>query len=73
MICTFGDVTDVVWWRELQLPTRALIGRDGRFLPADFGAEGWPSRDVTAAKGFYAELEGKTINQVRAAVVDKLR
>ena len=73
MICTFGDVTDVIWWRELQLPTRALIGRDGRFLPADFGGEGWPSRDVAAAKGFYAELEGKTINQVRAAVVDKLR
>jgi valyl-tRNA synthetase len=73
MICTFGDVTDVVWWRELQLPTRALIGRDGRFLPADFGGEGWPSRDVTAARSFYAELEGKTINQVRAVVVDKLR
>ena len=31
MICTFGDVTDVVWWRELDLPTRAVIGRDGRF------------------------------------------
>ena len=30
MICTFGDVTDVVWWRELQLPTRAIIGVDGR-------------------------------------------
>ena len=36
MICTFGDTTDVTWWRELHLPTRALIGRDGRFLPADF-------------------------------------
>jgi hypothetical protein len=30
MICTFGDVTDVTWWRELDLPTRALIGFDGR-------------------------------------------
>ena len=33
MICTFGDVTDVVWWRELDLPTRAVIGWDGRLLP----------------------------------------
>jgi valyl-tRNA synthetase len=73
MICTFGDITDVIWWRELHLPTRALIGRDGRFLPADFGGEDWPSRDVPAAQAFYAELEGKTINQVRAAMVDKLR
>ena len=30
MVCTFGDSTDVIWWRELQLPTRAVIGRDGR-------------------------------------------
>ena len=31
MICTFGDTTDVTWWRELNLPSRAVIGRDGRF------------------------------------------
>jgi valyl-tRNA synthetase len=73
MICTFGDTTDVLWWRELSLPTRALIGRDGRFLPADFGAPDWPSRDVEGAKAFYAQLEGRTVNQVRAATVDALR
>ena len=32
MICTFGDLTDVIWWRELQLPTRPIIGWDGRIL-----------------------------------------
>ena len=32
MCCTFGDLTDVQWWRELQLPVRAVIGRDGRIL-----------------------------------------
>jgi valyl-tRNA synthetase len=26
MICTFGDLTDVIWWRELQLPTRSVVG-----------------------------------------------
>ncbi|MEZ5311852.1 MAG: valine--tRNA ligase [Microthrixaceae bacterium] len=31
MVCTFGDTTDVTWWRELDLPARAVIGRDGRF------------------------------------------
>jgi valyl-tRNA synthetase len=29
MICTFGDTTDVTWWRELQLPTRPIIGWTG--------------------------------------------
>ena len=32
MCCTFGDLTDVTWWRELQLPTRVIIGRDGRIV-----------------------------------------
>ena len=30
MCCTFGDLTDVLWWRELRLPTRSVITRDGR-------------------------------------------
>ena len=74
MICTFGDTTDVTWWRELELPTRALIGRDGRFLPAGFGDDGWPSRYPEAAHEFYdREILGKTVNQARAAIVDELR
>ena len=32
MCCTFGDLTDVNWWRELQLPARVIIGRDGRIV-----------------------------------------
>ncbi len=32
MVCTFGDLTDVIWWRELKLPTRAIVGRDGRVV-----------------------------------------
>jgi len=30
MVCTFGDSTDVVWWRELGLPLRSVVQRDGR-------------------------------------------
>ena len=43
MICTFGDTTDVVWWRELALPTRTVVGRDGRLLPVSWGTPGWES------------------------------
>ena len=73
MICTFGDTTDVTWWRELSLPTRTLIGRDGRFLACDFTSEAFPSREPKVAPDFYAQLEGKTVNQVRTIVVDALR
>jgi valyl-tRNA synthetase len=30
MVCTFGDLADVTWWRELQLETRPIVGWDGR-------------------------------------------
>ena len=74
MICTFGDTTDVTWWRELKLPTRALIGRDGRFLAsAGFGAANWPSVDIDRAHGIYSEMAGKSVHSGREAVVAQLR
>ena len=36
MVCTFGDQTDVEWWRQFNLPTRQIIGRDGHLLPVQF-------------------------------------
>ena len=68
MICTFGDVTDVVWWRELDLPNRAIIGFDGRII-----AE---APDViTAAEGLaaYEQLAGKTVFSAKQSVVEQLR
>jgi len=44
MVCTFGDVTDVTWWRELSLPMRPIIGRDGRLARRPRRAE--PGRDL---------------------------
>jgi valyl-tRNA synthetase len=73
MICTFGDTTDVTWWRELHLPTRALIGRDGRFLPADFSSPEFPSLEPEVATALYSRIEGSTINQARTTIVDALR
>jgi valyl-tRNA synthetase len=68
MICTFGDLTDVIWWRELQLPTRAIIGRDGRIVSdPPQGLDGAPGRDR------YAQLAGKSVNQAQATVVEMLK
>ncbi|MCA0252066.1 MAG: valine--tRNA ligase [Actinobacteria bacterium] len=65
MCCTFGDATDVQWWRELQLPTRTVIQRDGRL------AAETPEWLVNAEP--YAELAGKTPFSARAAMVELLR
>ena len=64
MICTFGDVTDVTWWRDLRLETRVVIGRDGRFL-----AEPPATVDDVA----YADLAGLTVGKARARTVEMLR
>jgi valyl-tRNA synthetase len=50
MICTFGDVTDVVWWRELGLPVRAIIQPDGTLRPITWGEPGWESTDPGRAQ-----------------------
>jgi valyl-tRNA synthetase len=68
MCCTFGDLTDVQWWRELRLPVRTVIGRDGR-LHRD--APEWLTGE--AATTAYAELAGKTTFSAREAMVGLLR
>ena len=68
MICTFGDLTDVTWWRELQLPTRPIIGWDGRIVPE---APEWISTD--AARKAYAILAGATSHTARERTVELLR
>ena len=65
MVCTFGDLTDVVWWRELGLPVRSVLSPDGRLAHVSWGAPGWESQDVDGAQARYAQLEGMTINQAR--------
>jgi valyl-tRNA synthetase len=68
MCCTFGDLTDVQWWRELQLPVHTVVGRDGRLhreTPA------WLAHEPAAST--YEELKGKTTFSAREAIVAKLR
>ncbi len=73
MVCTFGDMTDVLWWRELSLPTRTVLQRDGRFGEAPFGEPGWESDSPAEARRTYGELEGKGVRAVRERMADLLR
>jgi valyl-tRNA synthetase len=72
MVCTFGDATDVSWWREHNLPLRQIIGRDGKLMPVSFGENNWPSLDPEAANDFYRELAGKTVSTARKIIVEML-
>jgi valyl-tRNA synthetase len=72
MICTFGDTTDVLWWRELGLALRATVQRDGRLRPLTWGEPGWETIDKEAAQAAYDELAGNTVKQAQARAVELL-
>jgi valyl-tRNA synthetase len=72
MICTFGDAQDVEWWRQLGVPAREVIARDGRILPAPWGEEHWVSQDAATARVNHDKLVGLTIAQARKTIVQML-
>jgi valyl-tRNA synthetase len=73
MICTFGDVTDVVWWRELGLPVRAIIQPNGTFKTVSWGAPGWETIDPSVAQARYDQLAGLSAPKARARIVEMLK
>ena len=73
MICTFGDITDVTWWRELQLPVRAVIDVDGRLKPITWGQPGWECDDSGAAQHNYDQLVGLTTKRAQMRIVELLQ
>ena len=67
MICTFGDLTDVTWWRELSLPTRPIIGWDGRILHET------PEWIVsTEGRELYSAIAGATAFTAKERMVEAL-
>lgn len=69
MCCTFGDLTDVQWWRELQLPIRSVITRSGRLTSeTPDWIVGGPGQRL-----YDDQLAGKTVFSAREAIVAALR
>jgi valyl-tRNA synthetase len=73
MVCTFGDMMDVEWWRQYGLPLRQTIGREGRMVPVHFGSPGWESLSPDKANQYYGQISGKTVKQAQSLVVELLR
>ncbi|MDH3518878.1 MAG: valine--tRNA ligase [Myxococcales bacterium] len=72
MVCTFGDATDVEWWREEGLALRQIIARNGCIAPVDFASATYASLDAGAAARFYADMVGMRVDQARALIVGLL-
>jgi valyl-tRNA synthetase len=73
MICTFGDLTDVTWWRELSLPVRAVIAPNGALRQVVWGSPGWESADTVRAQQAYEQLATLSASKARTRIVELLR
>jgi valyl-tRNA synthetase len=67
MICTFGDLTDVIWWRELQLETRAVMRKDGRL---SLDTPDWLT--TPDARAAYERFAGKAPGGAQIVMVELL-
>jgi valyl-tRNA synthetase len=65
MLCTFGDPTDLVWWRELGLGMRPVLDRDGTIRSVRWGSEGFEAEDPVAAQRAHDELAGLPVAAAR--------
>ncbi|MBO0776867.1 MAG: class I tRNA ligase family protein, partial [Actinobacteria bacterium] len=68
MVCTFGDTSDVTWWRDLSLPARPVLGPDGRLAAS-------PPAAITSREGraAYRHLAGETVTAARKRIAALLR
>jgi len=78
MCCTFGDETDIRWWKKHALRLRLIIKPDGRMinfenvvLSKDDFINDYAS---SAFEHYYKELvEGKSIKEAKKLIVEKLK
>ncbi|MDP9832093.1 valine--tRNA ligase [Trueperella abortisuis] len=68
MCCTFGDLTDVQWWRELGLPMRTVLGKDGRLVRE---TPEWITSDL--GRKTFAAMAGATTFTARKVLVETLQ
>ena len=75
MCCTFGDETDIEWWRTHDLPTRIILNEYGKldYLEELGASEEWPSVDVAKAKATIEKLQGLKVKAARETILDLLK
>jgi valyl-tRNA synthetase len=73
MLCTFGDPTDLIWWRDLGLPMRPVLDADGSIRPVTWGSPGFESADPAAAQRASDQLAGLPVARARERAAALLR
>ncbi len=72
MCCTFGDSTDVEWWRTHHLPLRIILGRDGQLTEAA-GAAYAGLTTAEACERIAADLDARGLLLAREPAAQTVR
>lgn len=72
MVCTFGDIMDVEFWKGSDLPLRQVIGRDGRMRRVDWNEPPFVTADPLQAQHAYDQIAGLSAKQAKAKMVELL-
>lgn len=70
MCCTFGDQTDIIWWRKHNLPTKIIFSKWGTIEPIEFDQN---CTDLTAADKVAKEVIGLKIKDARSKIIERLK
>ncbi|MDF2964871.1 MAG: valS [Rickettsiaceae bacterium] len=66
MCCTFGDTTDLMWWKKHKLPLRIIITKDGRIQKNDLSDV---TIDLNLANKNLDLLSGLKIKEAREKII----
>ena len=72
MVCTFGDIHDVEFWKKEGLPLRQVIEKEGTLAGVTYGTAKFPSEDIHKANEVSSQLKGLYVKQARKKVVELL-
>lgn len=71
MCCSFGDQTDISWWRRHKLPTKIIFTKNGKIRDdVEFDDN---CTDIERAKGFMSEIANLKIKEAREKIIEILK
>ncbi|MEO0347885.1 MAG: valine--tRNA ligase [Pseudomonadota bacterium] len=73
MCCTFGDITDVNWWRQFKLPLRIIITKYGKIDTEKLlQSSDWPCQNKTETSVILEQLNGLKVKAARLKMIELL-
>lgn len=72
MVCTFGDIMDVEFWKGSGLPLRQIIGRDGKIRGIEWNEPPFQLGDPERARRAHEQIAGLNVKRAKAKMVEIL-